>query len=47
MRPRTRDPATFIVTSTGSTGKKATFIIATGAIYDAQTKMASFNFVEP
>jgi FMN-dependent NADH-azoreductase len=28
-------------------GKKATFIIATGAIYDAQTQMASFNFVEP
>ena len=27
--------------------KKATFIIATGGIYDAQTKMASFNFVEP
>jgi FMN-dependent NADH-azoreductase len=29
------------------TGKKATFIIATGGIYDAQTRMASFNFVEP
>ena len=29
------------------TGKKATFIIATGGIYGAQTKMASFNFVEP
>jgi FMN-dependent NADH-azoreductase len=28
-------------------GKKAAFIIATGGIYDAQTKMASFNFVEP
>jgi FMN-dependent NADH-azoreductase len=28
-------------------GKKATFIIATGGVYDAQTKMASFNFVEP
>ena len=28
-------------------GKKATFIIATGGIYDAQTQMASFNFVEP
>jgi FMN-dependent NADH-azoreductase len=28
-------------------GKKATFIIATGSIYDAQTQMASFNFVEP
>ena len=28
-------------------GKKATFIIATGGIYEAQTKMASFNFVEP
>src|ERR1022692_4625596 len=27
-------------------GKKATFIIATGGIYDAQTQMASFNFVE-
>src|SRR6202035_5856405 len=26
-------------------GKKATFIIATGGIYDAQTQMASFNFV--
>lgn len=25
-------------------GKKATFIIATGGIYDAQTQMASFNF---
>ena len=29
------------------TGKKATFIIATGGVYDAQTQMASFNFVEP
>lgn len=29
------------------TGKKATFIVATGGIYDVQTKMASFNFVEP
>jgi FMN-dependent NADH-azoreductase len=29
------------------TGKKATFIVATGGIYDAQTQMASFNFVEP
>ncbi len=28
-------------------GKKATFIIATGGFYDAQTRMASFNFVEP
>src|ERR1700681_3048122 len=28
-------------------GSKATFIIATGGIYDAQTQMASFNFVEP
>ena len=28
-------------------GKKATFIIATGGIYDAQTAMASFNYVEP
>jgi FMN-dependent NADH-azoreductase len=28
-------------------GKKASFIIATGGIYDAQTRMASFNFVEP
>src|ERR1700683_4533614 len=28
-------------------GKKATFIIATGGIYDAQTRMASFDFVEP
>jgi FMN-dependent NADH-azoreductase len=28
-------------------GKKATFIIATGGIYDAETQMASFNFVEP
>src|SRR5277367_5014112 len=27
--------------------KKATFIIATGGIYDAQTQMSSFNFVEP
>jgi FMN-dependent NADH-azoreductase len=29
------------------TVRKATFIIATGGIYDAQTRMASFNFVEP
>jgi FMN-dependent NADH-azoreductase len=29
------------------TGKKVTFIIATGGMYDAQTQMASFNFVEP
>jgi FMN-dependent NADH-azoreductase len=29
------------------TGKKATFVIATGGTYDAQTRMASFNFVEP
>ena len=28
-------------------GKKATFLIATGGKYDAQTQMASFNFVEP
>ena len=28
-------------------GKKATFLIATGGIYGAHTKMASFNFVEP
>jgi FMN-dependent NADH-azoreductase len=28
-------------------GKKSTFIIATGGMYDAQTQMASFNFVEP
>jgi FMN-dependent NADH-azoreductase len=28
-------------------GKKATFIIAIGGIYDAQTQMASLNFVEP
>jgi FMN-dependent NADH-azoreductase len=28
-------------------GKKATFVIATGGNYDAQTQMASFNFVEP
>jgi FMN-dependent NADH-azoreductase len=28
-------------------GKKATIIIATGGLYDAQTQMASFNFVEP
>ena len=28
-------------------GKKATFIIATGGIYDARTQLASFNFVEP
>ena len=28
-------------------GKKATFVIATGGVYDAQTRMASFNFVEP
>jgi FMN-dependent NADH-azoreductase len=29
------------------TGKKATFIIASGGIYDPQTRMSSFNFVEP
>jgi FMN-dependent NADH-azoreductase len=28
-------------------GKRATFIIATGGIYDAETQMASLNFVEP
>jgi FMN-dependent NADH-azoreductase len=28
-------------------GKKATFIVATGGIYDVGTQMASFNFVEP
>jgi FMN-dependent NADH-azoreductase len=28
-------------------GKKATFILATGGVYDAQAQMASFNFVEP
>src|ERR1700678_2867823 len=28
-------------------GKKATFLIATGGIYDAKTQMASLNFVEP
>jgi FMN-dependent NADH-azoreductase len=28
-------------------GKRASFILATGGIYDAQTGMASFNFVEP
>ncbi len=28
-------------------GKKATFIVATGGNYDAQTQMASFNYVEP
>jgi len=29
------------------TGKKATFLIASGGIYDANTQMASYNFVEP
>jgi FMN-dependent NADH-azoreductase len=29
------------------TGKKATFLIATGGFYDAQAQMASYNFVEP
>jgi FMN-dependent NADH-azoreductase len=29
------------------TGKKATFIIATGGVYAARTQMASSNFVEP
>jgi FMN-dependent NADH-azoreductase len=29
------------------TGKKATFIVATGGSYDAETRMASLNFVEP
>jgi FMN-dependent NADH-azoreductase len=29
------------------TGKKATFVIATGGVYDAQTRMSSLNFVEP
>ena len=28
-------------------GKRATFVVATGGIYDAGTQMASFNFVEP
>jgi FMN-dependent NADH-azoreductase len=28
-------------------GKQATFIVATGGSYDAQTQLASFNFVEP
>jgi len=28
-------------------GKKVTFVVATGGIYDAGTQMASFNFVEP
>ena len=28
-------------------GKRATFIVATGGIYDVGTQMASFNFVEP
>lgn len=28
-------------------GKKATFLIASGGVYDAGTAMASFNFVEP
>jgi FMN-dependent NADH-azoreductase len=28
-------------------GKKASFLIATGGMYDAGTAMASFNFVEP
>ena len=28
-------------------GKKATFLIATGGIYDAQTPMGTFNYVEP
>jgi FMN-dependent NADH-azoreductase len=29
------------------TGKKATFVIATGGIYDAGTQMASYDHVEP
>ena len=29
------------------TGKKATFIVSSGGIYDAGTAMASYNFVEP
>jgi FMN-dependent NADH-azoreductase len=29
------------------TGKKVTFVIATGGMYDAGTQMASFNHVEP
>jgi FMN-dependent NADH-azoreductase len=28
-------------------GKKATFVVASGGIYDAATAMAAFNFVEP
>src|ERR1700761_4880829 len=28
-------------------GKKATFLLATGGIYDPETQMASYNFVEP
>ena len=30
-----------------SRARRRRFIIATGGIYDAQTKMSSFNFVEP
>ena len=29
------------------TGKKVTFAVATGGMYDARTQMASFNHVEP
>ena len=29
------------------TGKKVTFVVATGGMYDAGTQMASFNHVEP
>ena len=28
-------------------GKKATFVVASGGVYDAATAMAAFNFVEP
>jgi FMN-dependent NADH-azoreductase len=42
---------TFAYTTGGPAGmlknKKATFIVASGGIYSAETPMASFNFVEP
>jgi len=28
-------------------GKKATFLLSSGGVYDAGTAMASYNFVEP
>ncbi len=46
-----RSGKTFSYTSAGPAGllknKKATFLVASGGVYSAETQMASFNFVEP